>query len=258
MHENNLLTKINANYNNLSKEIDSFYKDTYSVFRNRILEIEFTADSTKPFLQLANLLNEYYEKLEVFSKVNKITSQSKLVSSFYEEISSYLFSSLPEIVSGKYGIFNKKIYAGIKINTDDTISSITKDVDFCIGKQITISISNQTPITIIVPIVAVEVKTYLDATMFGEIKSSSSNIRSATPNSKTYVLIGHKELDDRHIISARHDSFLSEIYVLREDENSPIDGHTLFLYYVDILNDIKNITKSHTIKTPGRILFPQN
>lgn len=110
------------------------------------------------------------------------------------EINCYLFKSLPEITSGKYQFFNKKVYAGLRIDSQDKIVVDKKDVDFCIGKKIKIKIENQDKIELIKPVVAIEVKTYMDATMFGEIKSSSRSLRMATLNCKTYVLMAYKNI----------------------------------------------------------------
>lgn len=122
-------------------------------------------------------------------------------------------------------------------------------------------IDNKTTIKIIVPIVAVEVKTFLDATMFGEVKSSSKSIGSSTPNSKTYVLMGYKELADEHIISARQDSALTEMFALRDgsrngDFLSPIKPEVLFDYWNEIHNAVASITCSTVVPDYGRLLNP--
>lgn len=144
----------------------------------------------------------------------------------------------------------------MKIVDGENISIITKDVDFCIGKKIDVTIGGSKPTHLILPVVCVEVKTYLDATMFGEVKSSSKSIRSATPNSKAYVLMGHKELADEHIIAARQDSTLNEMFVLRKDSDSPIDGSVLLEYWDEITDAMDTVFNPTAIKTPGRLLVP--
>ena len=151
-------------------------------------------------------------------------------------------------------MFKKKVYAGLKIDKDKKIGLITKDVDFCIGKKVNISIDGQPSTELILTVVAVEVKTYLDATMFGEIKSSSKAIRSASPNSKTYVLMGYKCLADEHIIAARQDATLSEMFVLRKNENAPIDANALYLYWHEIVEAIAEISVDDEIVVPGKLL----
>lgn len=254
VHENNLINKINSNYKGHGAKIRAFYEDHYLPVRDELSAIVFSEKDKTAFSRAAKIINKYYREIDVFSRKYSITSQSKFASTFLEEISTYLFKDVPEIVSGEFGVFNKKVYAGLKIDSDKHIGLITKDVDFCIGKKVNISIDGQDATELILPIVAVEVKTYLDATMFGEIKSSSKAIRSASPNSKTYVLMGYKCLADEHIIAARQDSTLTEMFVLRQNEGSPIDAGALYLYWQEIVNAIKDISKEDSITVPGKLL----
>lgn len=256
IHEDNLKNKIKTDYKGKGKIIQKFYDDEYLKMRDKLLNLKFRKNNMDIFETFAKEATSYYNKLIKFSSANSITSQSKFESTYLEELSVYLFSNLEEIKNGKYGVFNKKVYAGLKIDKDDNIVIIPKDVDFCIGKKVNIKIDEQHETELIIPIVAVEVKTYLDATMFGEVKSSSRSIRSASPNSKTYLLMGWKAIADEHIIAARQDSFLSEIYVLKKDENSEFDAKTIYEYWCDITSAIKSVNEEIEIKTPGKLLFP--
>ncbi len=254
VHENNLLNKISSNYKGCGAKIKDFYEKKYLPVRSALETLSFKEKNKNAFEKAAKIINEYYKEIDAFSHKYSITSQSKFASTFLEEISTYLFKDIPEIKTGEFGVFNKKVYAGLKIDKDKRIGLITKDVDFCIGKKVNISIDGQPATELILPIVAVEVKTYLDATMFGEIKSSSKAIRSASPNSKTYVLMGYKCLADEHIIAARQDSTLSEMFVLRQNENSLIDAEALYLYWYEIVEAIKDITTDDEITVPGKLL----
>lgn len=254
VHESNLLSKVNSNYKGQGSKIQKFYMEQYLPVREALLKMKFSEADRSAFTRAAKVINNYYEQLDVFSHKYSITSQSKFASTFLEEISVYLFKDVHEIVSGEFGVFNKKIYAGLKIDQNKQIGLITKDVDFCVGKKVNISIDQQDPTELILPVVAVEVKTYLDATMFGEIKSSSKAIRSASPNSKTYVLMGYKCIADEHIIAARQDSTLTEMFVLRKNENSPIDADALYIYWQEIVSAIKDVSKEDSIMVPGKLL----
>ena len=92
--------------------------------------------------------------------------------------------------------------------------------------------------------------------MFGEIKSSSRALRSGSPNSKTYVLMGHKELADEHIIAARQDSYLTEMFCLKASASSPIDQKVLYDYWNEIHIVVSSVSEDLTIEVPGRLLFP--
>lgn len=254
IHESNLLNKISSDYKGHGEKIKRFYENKYLPVRASLEALTFSETDMGNFKKAADIINKYYKEIDSFSHKYSITSQSKFASTFLEEISTYLFKDIPEIKSGEFGVFNKKVYAGLKIDKDKKIGLITKDVDFCIGKKVKISIDGQASTELILPVVAVEVKTYLDATMFGEIKSSSKAIRSASPNSKTYVLMGYKCLADEHIIAARQDSTLSEMFVLRKNENSPIDANALYLYWREIVEAIKDIAAENEIVVPGKLL----
>ncbi len=253
IHENNIDGKIKQDYNHRKNELISFKENTYLPMRHNIEQIDFSKGK-RVFTRATSILNDYREKLHDFSVVHNIKAQSKFESSFLEEINYYLFKDLNIIQKKQLNIFNKGIYAGLKINEDLSIDIIKKNVDFCIGKEITIQINYQSPIKLIIPAISVEVKTYLDATMFGEVKSSSKTIKSSTPNSKAYVLMGYKCIADEHILASRQDSTLDEMFVLQQSEHAPIDSNTLYEYYSEICTTIKNLTITPIISVPGRLL----
>lgn len=254
VHQNNFDTKIDSNYNSKAFQLKTFKNEYYEPFRKAMLSIDFANPFMEDFREAAKLINVYYKKLKEFIKTNGITSQSKLESTLLEELSVYLFKDIPEIKQQRLSFYNKGIYAGLKINPDLSVDIVKKDVDFCIGKKINMTIEKQQHIQLTIPIVSVEVKTYLDATMFGEVKSSSKTLKSATPNSKAYVLMGYKCLADEHILAARQDSTLDEMFVLRESKGKPIDEYALYIYWNEIVNAIKNVTSHADLSVPGRLL----
>ncbi|MBQ6623141.1 MAG: Bpu10I family restriction endonuclease [Mogibacterium sp.] len=258
IHESNIKNKIDSNYKNLSDELSRFYNEEYLPFRESIQTLRFADGDNDSFREATELINGYYDTAFAFQQEYNIDTRSKFLSTIYEELSVYLFRDHEAIVNGSFDVFNKGIYAGMKFVDGEDISIVTKDVDFCIGRRINITIDDSAPTYLILPVVCVEVKTYLDATMFGEVKSSSQAIRSATPNSKTYVLMGHKELADDHIIAARQDSALTEMFVLRKDASSPIEAEVLYEYWDEITTALDGIFEPVAIETPGRLLFPSN
>lgn len=255
VHSDNMNTKIAKNYNNKGNEIQLFYNNKYLPVRNSLSALDYQSGRDSVFEEAAEIITDYYAEIENFSNINRITSQSKFTSTFLEEISSYLFAKVPEIENGTYGIYNKKVFAGLKLGANGNLSAITKDVDFCIGKEFNIVVQeNGSHLKLIMPIVAVEVKTYLDATMFGEIKSSSKTIRSASPYSSAYVLIGYTDLADEHIIAARQDSTLTEMFALRRNSNSPFDASALHAYWEEITTALVTNTSGGMVPEVGRLL----
>lgn len=260
VHEYNMLNKIATNYKGKGTIIQQFHDTEYMPIRKQLMSLNYSNNNKAAFEEAAQIITNYYKLLEGFSSKNNITSQSKLASTFLEEISSYLFHNIPQIVSGEYDTFNKKVFAGLKLNSNGTCGTINKDVDFCIGKKFNITIEDPAThvatqsINLILPIVAVEVKTYLDATMFGEIKSSSKTLRSASPNSKAYVLIGYSGLADEHLIAARQDSTLTEVFALRENSSAPFSADALYEYWREITCAVETASISDNVPAVGRLL----
>ena len=67
--------------------------------------------------------------------------------------------------------------------------------------------------------------------------------------------MGYKCLADEHIIAAKQDSVLDEMFVLKENEHSKIDGNALYLYYKEIFDSINGITSHNKLVVPGRLFF---
>lgn len=260
IHENNYQTKIKNNYNNKGEEIKKFFEEKYLRIKDELNKLKFSSEDDGAFYKAAKLMDDYINEIDKFENKIGIRSQSKFRSTFIEEISSYLFKDIEPIKNGSLGIFNKKIFAGMKINNQLDIDILTKDVDFCIGKKVNIKMDNQKSVDLIIPIICVEVKTYLDATMFGEVKYSSMQIKNATPNARTYILMEGIAVAGEKILAARHDNALDEMFVLRNkgDENKdPISPEVLKSYYEEIVNAIDESILFEEIIYPGRLLKPE-
>lgn len=260
IHESNLLNKINQNYNGKGNEIKEFYQNTYLKVKEKLLNIPYYRKNIEDFKIAAEIIDNYLIDVENFASKHDISSQSKFRSTFVEEISAYLFSSLPLIKNGMFGVFNKNIYTGLKINNQMHIDIIYKDVDFCIGKKVNLLIDGEQNVNIIIPIVCVEVKTYLDATMFGEVQYSSKLIKNSSPNVKTYVLMEYNDVSKEKIISARYDNVLNEMFVLRGGSRkqsileTPLSAETLLAYYREIKLTVENTETIDDVVTPGRLI----
>jgi len=259
IHENNLLNKIRKNYNGKREEIEKFYNDVYLEYRHQLENLDYTSKDINVFKKAAKLIDKYLIEVEKLSDAVRITSQSKCRPTVIEEISSYLFNSLPLIKDGTFGIFNKNIFAGMKINNQMHIDIISKDVDFCIGKKVSLVLDSRQSLQTIIPVVCIEAKTYLDATMFGEAQFSSKQIKNASPNAKTYVLMEYNDVAKEKIISARYDNNINEMFVLRggsrkDDIAEPLDAQTLLDYYCEISKAVEDTIIEDELITPGRIL----
>ena len=254
VHEKNLETKITNNYNGMANELKSFFNDVYLDVKSQMLSLNFE-EYPESFLVAANIIDDYLQKIDDFSNAYKITSQSKFRSTFLEEITVYLTLKILKKNDINLGIYNKNIYAGIHLNNQLDVEVLTKDVDFCIGRSVEMIINKKLN-RIIVPAIAVEIKTYLDGTMFNEVMFSSGNLKNATPTVKTYVLMEFNQTADQKIITARGRNDVDEMFVLKKDKNSKIDSSVLSDFYHEILMSISGISETKSIFTPGRLLRP--
>lgn len=276
MHEQNINGKIESkdSYLEIKNELKKFKEKEYLKMRRLVNKLTFDSANPKNFDIAAEIFTEYYDKLKDFSKKYQIAHTSKFESSFLEEISCYLFKDIPQIKTGSYEIFNKGIFAGLSIDTKNNVYINTKDVDFCIGIQTEVHFGSvdgfsqkkmkKKPPTIIIPIVAVEVKTYMDATMFGEIRSSGKLIRNASPDSKTYVLMRFNETTDEKIVLGRQDGSLTEMFVLSKGTRknysktlTPILGSVLWDYWNEIKHSVDEVSNSSKISEYGRLISPE-
>lgn len=260
IHESNFINKIKSNYKNKGKDIEKFYKEVYLKYKEKLENLDYISKNLEVFKEASKLIDEYLMEVENFSSQMNITSQSKFRSTFIEEISTYLFKSLPLIKNNTFGIYNKNVYAGMKVNNKMHIDIIPKDVDFCIGKNITLKIDEIQKLSIIIPIVCVEVKTYLDATMFGEVQYSSKQIKNSSPNVKTYVLMEYNDVAKEKIIAARYDNNINEMFVLRNGSrkdniaNSKLNPESLLEYYTEIEKAIDDTKTEDLVNSTGRLL----
>lgn len=251
-HEKNLNNKIQNNYNNIPSILSQFKEQYFNPYNCFMRNFQFSNTSEWNYQDLADKINKYYNNVKDFSNNYNIKSQSKLESTVLEDINFYMFINHPIVSKYNLQLKNKSIFAGLKFN-NNKLEVITKDVDFCICKPITISIDDNIKREIYIPIISVEVKTYLDSTMFGEILYSSAKIKSASRNSYAYVLLGYKSLKDEHILAAKQDSVINEIFVLRKGKNYDIDFLTLRNYYLEIDKSLHKFFEENPIVTPGKL-----
>ena len=246
VHEENLLTKIKNNHNNIGSKIKKFYENIYKPMSDNLLNLDFNCKNNNRVLKTATkIITDYYNTLTNFEKNNEIKGQSKFSSSFLEELNIYLFKDLDNIKNGNYKFYNKGIFKGLFYDDNDEINILKKDVDFAIAKEMDISFNGKNQ-SILIPLVAIEVKTYLDATMLNEAKSASRDLKSGTPNCKCFILMGYSDVKELNYSIIRADNSINEIFKLRNDETDSIHFEFLLDYWFEIKNIVDKL-KKHTI-----------
>ena len=66
--------------------------------------------------------------------------------------------------------------------------------------------------------------------------------------------MGYKNIADEHILAAKQDSTLDEMFVLQAKEGDPIDSKTLYEYYKEVKKAISSLVNQVKIVVPGRLL----
>ena len=221
----------------------------------KLESLNYESKELDVFTEATDLMEEYIAEIKKFEDEHEgITSQSKFKSTFIEEISMYLFKDLPLIKDNTFGIYTKNIFTGLIIDNKMQLDYTKKDVDFCIAKEMELTVDGTQSLSIIVPIVCVEMKTYLDATMFEGVQWSSRQIKNASPYAKTYVLMEYNTVAREKLIVARYDNNLNELFALRKNKTAPLDPETLLDYYKEISETIEHVKVKDPIEKPGRLL----
>lgn len=198
------------------------------------------------------MLSKYHEDVDALNDGNWIKSQSKFRPTVLEEFCGFLFKDLPEITVLGLGFFNKKVYAGITIDSEGKPIIKTKDIDFCVGKSIIADFSGQKT-TIILPLIAIECKTYLDKTMFSEAQFTAQKLKQGSPNVKVYV-VSEKNRVDKGEIPFKGQTPVDQIYIIRNEGSGKIDDDAVYNFFSEIKSALNKMTKKNIIQSTGKLL----
>jgi len=249
-HEWNLQGKIDKDYKGKSNIFKTFKISKYDPYKKNQLSINGT-DKKSIFMKVA-LLNDYYCQIDKFLNNNKyITTQSKVRSTVLEEFCGFLFKDLPTVTTLELNFFNKKVYAGIAIDRDGKVSPKTKDIDFCIGKKITADFEGK-KYNVIIPLIAIECKTWLDKTMFSEAQFTSQRLKQGTPNVKVYILTGYSGISQNEVPS-KGQTPIDQVYLIG-DTRIKVDENAVYDFFRDISKDLIKITKLVEINKVGKLI----
>lgn len=248
-HERNIDTKMRrgSSYFHIAKELKEFKTEHYLPFRDK--QNKITGIKENDIKNKCEILNNYYKKVEDFEQKHKIRSQSKFRSTVLEEFCGYLFKDLPEIKQLDLNFFNKSIFAGLKIASNGDMKIQTKDVDFCIGKEFKIVVEKK-EVDLVIPLAAIECKTYLDNTMFSEGQFTAQKLKNGTPNVKVYIFTERNEIKLDNLPSQ---SPIDEVFVIKEN-NPEIDYKVVYDFFKVVQSEIQNARRENNIKLPGRLL----
>ena len=190
------------------------------------------------------LLNSYYDFIHSKGWDNLFTSQSKFRSTILEEFLFILFdkfvNNLRKNIGDNNSVLscgNSKSYTNMYFYAKNVkefvqtprIGINMKDQDFAIYRELTLKINDKTK-KVILPIVAIEAKTYLDKTMLEGSIATAEKIKSGNPYTKFYIVTETYEVD---LSVDPAYSRIDQIYVLRKSndrgENKPISADVVLM-----------------------------
>jgi hypothetical protein len=255
-HLDNLENKIDTNYKSQKKFFEDFRRSYYLPWQKANLGINTI--SKESILRKVALLEKYHNAVDDANDRNRprgkpkgwITFQSKFRPSVLEEFCFYLLKDLPEIKKLGLEFRKKKIHAGFEINSKGEIISREKDVDCCIVKAAKGEIEKK-KLFLIIPIIAVECKTYLDGTMWNESQYSAILLKRANSSARVYVLTENNQVKLSKITK---ESPVDDIFVIRDPDSSKIDLNVIMGFLEQIRKDLLLLINPSIIKIPGRLI----
>ncbi len=261
-HEHNILTKAKDKRSNTyfryKDKFKKFYDEKYKPYQTQ--QFAITGISKEDINKKLKLLEEYYKEVEKFIKTfskaerSNLSSRAKLRPTILEEFCCYLFKDVPEIKKLELDFFNKKIFAGLMVDENGKTKVRTKDVDFCIGKEVKADFEGNKQ-TFIVPIVAVECKTYTDKTMFSEAQFTAQTLKRGSPNVKVFVL---SEVNQVALEEIPSQTPIDQYFALRGgkgDDGKEIDPDVLMDFFTEIKETIRKTTELKVRKIPGKLII---
>lgn len=190
--------------------------------------------------QKVKLLNEYfsfYDHSTEFDFPALFTSQGKLRPTILEEFFFFLFKDFVAELKKKYGdkqdviqIGAAKAYANLYFSPADFKSFIenpsvrlhVKDQDFAIARNLKLTFDGGNAIDTKIPILAVEVKTYIDKTMLEGVIATAEKLKLTNPHAMVIVCAETYNVD---LSLDPSYSQIDQIYVLRKcrtPKNGPV------------------------------------
>lgn len=244
------LGEIRGSYNTWKKENEKLkgpYKD-------------FSEEDDDILKERTKLLSDYKDFLDQKKYAEKFDSRSNLHSSVLEEFMYYLFRDLvldfsDSALIGKSRAFKDIFFMAQKYEDlvkRPNVKIETKDHDFAIGTNIetkmnTAGSKSVKEVTLQVPVVAIECKTYLDKTMLEGASTDAEQLKIRSPNAISLVVAEWLKLTDE--VNPKKFK-VDQIYVLRKQKNTDREFRLLPGYQknpicLDVVKLLYNLVRDH-------------
>jgi hypothetical protein len=268
VHGDNIAQKVSdvRKYNDdIAKTYLAEIKEEYEKWKSANLSlygpIAEPSDVESELLQLrVDLFNQYKDFIDQQHYAEKFDSRSNLHSSVLEEFMYYLFKDIVGSYSssaliGKSHAFKdiffmpenytemvKKPHARIEKKDHDFVIGVKINADMrCVGSEQVESISIE------VPAVAIECKTYLDKTMLEGSSTAGAQLLTRNPNALYIVVAEWLKLTENVNLKKYQ---VDQIYVLRKQKNTDreyrfLPGYEKNPIHLDVVQHLFNTVRSH-------------
>lgn len=227
--------------------------------------LSVTGSPSEKIGSLTQLLNNYYGAFQPYESL--FSSQSKWRSTILEEFLYLLFldkikginqTNERKLQSGSVKAYSSAYFRASNLNT--FINSIEininhKDQDFAVYRVVRLDAEGSVR-EVNVPIFAIEVKTYLDKTMFEGIVATAEKIKNGNPYAKFFVVT---ETYDVSFDVNPAMSKIDQIYVLRKcrREKGKKNGYSIPPIQPDVIaslvSDVEKFFDSEWDDLPKRL-----
>lgn len=232
VHASNICAKLNQKANSeLSQKQSAAIDDIATKYLSYIdAQLRIRGFSSKNIQRRVDLLNDYYNFLFEKGYDNVFSSQGKLRPTILEEFMYIVFRDVVEDLrvyandtDNVLKLGSVKAYSNLYFKSDDIKSFINdiktgvnvKDQDFAIYREMGLTINNENSEIVNLPIIAIEVKTYIDKTMLEGAIATAEKIKSGNPYSKFFVVSENYEVDLK--VDPAY-SRIDQIFVLRKSK----------------------------------------
>ena len=243
IHGDNILSKMNKRLSLPNMRLIRQIHRRYIKWHEANMRI--TGISKPSISKKVKLLNEYkdfvnkpkYRKEGL--NLSGFSSQSQLHSSVIEEFMYYLFKDIHTLREKSFVLGREQTYTNLYFSPENIdyfnkrcdIIIHEKNQDYTIAKRIMIKTkpcdaTEWKEVETLIPIIAIECKTYFDKTMYEGAASTAEKIKLGIPNclyllaTETYAI--NKSVDPRH-------SSIDQIFVLRGNSaDNPISINTVW------------------------------
>ena len=119
---------------------------------------------------------------------------------------------------------------------------------------------------IIIPVVAIECKTYTDKTMLNEAQFAAQKLKQGSPNTKVYILSEGNQVDDNEI-PLKGQTPLDQIFILRKlkerrlwrstskKEWEDLNPTAILEFFFKVISDLDTVLADKKIPEFGGILL---